>query len=101
MRTFKTDGLELEIRPMKRKEIKALKKKGFDLRKIESEKIDETMDAVFDVLFTKDELKEIDGLEEKIVFHKLWPEVMKETFSSPDEEKNSETPGDSIPTATE
>jgi hypothetical protein len=93
MRQVKINGRNFSIRPLKRKEIKALNEKGLPLNRIVPEKAEDTMEAVFEKIFDKKTMTAIDDLEYREVLHVLWPEVMAETFSSPGEEKNSEASG--------
>lgn len=81
----------LDVRPLKRKEIKELRKKGINLlsiQNIEGEKVDEVIDVVLDLVFpSKEEQKELDELPYSECMN-LWRKIIEKTFGSEEVEKN-------------
>ena len=97
MRTVKLPGgHEIEIRGLKRKEIKSLGKHGYYRSRfvplvgddVPPEAMDEAVDAVLDKVLTKDDMKALDECEPRWT-NEVWLGVIKETYGAPDEEKNS------------
>lgn len=88
MREIKVSDQLFEIRPLKRKEVKQLRRDGFNLANLDPESGEEAMDRVFDMVFTPDQLALIDDLDNPDAL-KLWGAVLAETYGSPAEEKNS------------
>lgn len=80
-------GKVMSVRGLKRKEIKVLKKKGFYLNNLKIEQIDDALDLVFGMLFSK---KDIELIEDSTyaVGNRVWMAILKETFGAEDEEKN-------------
>jgi len=88
MREIEIKGNTFECRALTRGEVKALKKRGFNLNHILPKDADDCMDAVFEVVFTADEIKTIDGFAQHEAM-KLWNGILRETYGAKDEEKNS------------
>ena len=87
MRELKLEGQIFEVRGLKRKEVKALNREGFNLVELDIGNADEAMDRVFECVFSKAEIKKIDDLENKNAIE-LWRAILKETYGAVDEEKN-------------
>ena len=87
-RELNVEGICLTVRPLKRGEIKSLKKEGFNLSNIDPETADALLDRVFDMIFTEEEIGWIDELPYHYSIKTIWPEILKETFGSREEEKN-------------
>lgn len=77
-----------EVRGLKRKEIKALKKDGIVLTNLDMKTADTAMDKVFDLVFTSEQVAMIDELPNRDAI-KLWQGILMETFGAPGEKKNS------------
>ncbi len=95
MRIIEIPGREVEVRGLKRKEIKALKEYGYYRSRFtppggdaEPEALDAAMDAVIDKILTKDDLKALDDCEPRWT-SEVWLAIIKETYGAADEEKNS------------
>ena len=88
-REIELDGQKFIARSLKRKELKKLRKeKGIVLSNLDVEKAEEAMDVVFEMVFTEEENEKIDDLDNSKAMH-LWTEILKETYGSYEEEKNS------------
>lgn len=85
------------VRALKRREVKQLKKEGFNLGYLEAEKADDCMDRVFGMVFSAPELDAIEDLDQHEAI-KLWNDVLKETYGAKDEEKNLSRSGNGSPT---
>lgn len=88
MRKVNLDGEDIEIRGLKRKEVKALKKEGIHLTELSPRQAEDAMDRVFEMVFSEADLARIDEAPNKNVMN-VWTGVLKETYGAPDEEKNS------------
>lgn len=86
MREVIVEGKEFSVRPLKRSEVKALKKDGLNLGKIPPEEMDLWLDRIFELVFPG-MLSDIDDLPPRAA-SKLFEAVMKETYGDKDEEKN-------------
>lgn len=76
-----------DIRPLKRKEVKELREKGFDLAGLNRDNVDGAMDASLEMVFPG-RAAEIDELPNPEV-HRLFTAVIKATFGRDEEaEKN-------------
>ncbi len=88
MREIEIDGTTFNVRGLKRKEVKKLKKDGFNIMGgLDQDQADDAMDKVFELIFDESEIEQLDDL----VFSKameIWVTVLKETFGAKDEEKN-------------
>ena len=60
MRTIEINGHEYEIRPLKRKEVKQLRKNGYILTALNPQTAEDAMDQVFKLVFTSEQLTQID-----------------------------------------
>ena len=87
MGIIKFDGKEFKIRALKRKEVKILRKKGMNLTALTGETAEDAMDAVFEMVFNKTSLSEIDNLPNYQAL-KLWQSILAATYGSEEEEKN-------------
>ena len=84
------DGIKIDIRGLTRKEVKKLKKDGVDLLNpnIESKTAEDQVDTVIELILIKDQIKLFDDMEFRYYRH-VYQQIMKETFGSVEEEKNS------------
>lgn len=87
MREIKVGGTAYQVRGLKRKEVKALKRKGFNLAALDRANADDAMDLVFEIVFDEAVIREIDELDQAEAL-RLWEGVLKETYGAPGEEKN-------------
>lgn len=87
MRKITASGIDIDIRPLTRKEVRALKASGVNLLKIDHENPDAAIDAVLALLFDDGMLLTIDEMPYQDA-SKIFVAAMKETFGAPDEEKN-------------
>ena len=87
MRKVKVAGKSISVRSLTRKEVKALKKKGFDIGNLQRDQVDDLLDAVFPMLLSKEEIKLIEDSPYKDCTL-VWTAIVKETYGSKDEEKN-------------
>ena len=93
MRTVSIPDRDIEVRGLKRKEIKGLKEYGYHRSRFtppadDPDALDEAMDAVIDKVLTKDDLKALENCEPRWT-SEVWLAIIKETYGSADEEKNS------------
>ena len=72
---------EFEIRSLKRKEVKALKEKGFNMGALQPEQIDDFMDAVFTIIYSPAHIGKIDEQPQRDCI-KLLNQIMDETNGS-------------------
>lgn len=80
---------KFNFRRLKRGEVRELRKKhGIVLGALRVDQVDEAMDMILQKVCDAATFKRIDQLENRDAL-KIWREVMKETFGSEDEEKNS------------
>jgi len=86
-RTVKVGNKKISVRSLTRKEVKALKKKGFDIGNLSRDQVDDLLDEVFPILFSKEEVKLIDDSPYKICTL-VWTAIVEETYGSVGEEKN-------------
>ncbi len=86
MREVTIDGHVFEVRPLKRSEMKALKKQGFNLGKIDPAEMDDWLDKIME-LALPGRLEEIDDLPPKAA-NQLFEAVLKESYGDKTEEKN-------------
>jgi len=99
-------GTLFNFRPLKRKETKKLRRDGLLIRNLpalfekDPDKLDELMDRVFDCMFSKDEIAQIDEMSERQA-GELFTAIYKETYGAPDEEKNLLPSGNGAQTETE
>lgn len=87
MRTIEIDTHKYEIRALKRKEVKQLRKNGYILTALDPKTAEDAMDIVFEMVFTSEQLTQIDEMPNPDAL-KLWSGILKETYGAPDEEKN-------------
>ncbi len=87
MRTVEIDGQAFEVRGLKRKEVKQLKREGIILVNLDPEMGEDAMDKVFDMVFTTDQIEEIDELQNADALQ-IWSAILLETYGAPGEEKN-------------
>lgn len=87
MRELEINGQIFKARPLKRKEVKQIKADGFNMFKLEVEKADDAVDAIFDIAFTPEEIQQIDELDNADAL-KIFKAVLAETYGDPEEEKN-------------
>lgn len=92
MRKVNLDGEQIEVRGLKRKEVKALNREGIYLTELTPRQAEEAMDKVFDMVFSEAELARIEEAPNVAVMD-VWQGVLKETYGAPDEEKNFRRPG--------
>jgi hypothetical protein len=88
MRESHYEGRTFEVRALKRKEVKELKKAGFVISNLNPENADDCLDRVFSMVFSPEDIEYIDNMPN----HKaiaLWRDILKETYGAKDEEKNS------------
>ncbi len=95
MRVVKIPNHEIEVRGLKRKEIKALREFGYyrtrflpPKEEADPDALDEAMDAVIDKVLSKDDLKALDNCEPRYTSD-VWFAIIKETYGDAEEEKNS------------
>ena len=100
MREIIINNQTFEVRGLKRKEVKSLKKDGVNLMDLDINQADDVMDRVFDLVLTKDQIAVIDEMENKHALS-LWVGILKETFGSGDEEKNLPGSGNTSQTKSE
>ena len=88
MRTVEIEGRAWEVRGLKRKQVKELKKGGINLADLAPGKADEAMDAVFAKTFSAEDVALIDEMLNADAM-RLWVAIIRETFGATEEEKNS------------
>ena len=92
MPTKEYGGKSFEIRGLKRGEIKMLRKKGFNLAKIDAAEMDIAADEIVAIVLGEavsaaDELQNSDYI-------KMVRDILEATYGSPESEKNLPTSGD-------
>jgi hypothetical protein len=87
MRTIEIDTHKYEIRALKRKEVKQLRKNGYILTALDPQTAEDAMDQVFQLVFSPEQISQIDERPNPDAL-KLWSGILKETYGAPDEEKN-------------
>lgn len=109
MREIDINGMKFEVRGLKGKEIKAMKKAGLPITRIglnlQADKdglnqLDNIIDAAFEKIFPEATLNQVEDLGNTDQLE-LWKAIQAETFGSPVEEKNLSTSGDGEPTKAE
>lgn len=112
MREVKIDGLDkpVKVRSIKRNEqVGGLDEYGYHLLfyspptkpdgTIDREKTEKGMDMVIDALIGPETAKAIDDTDGgSKALHRVWLEIIKETYGDKDEEKNSSPAGNGTPT---
>ena len=88
MREVKVEGKVYIIRGLKRKEVKALRKKGLAPLDVTPEKLDDVVDEALRLVLNKKEFESLDDLDNASVL-KLWDALLRETYPAADEIKNS------------
>ena len=96
MRTIKIPGRDIEVRGLKRKELKPLAQYGYHRSRfvpltgddVPPESFDEAVDVILDKILTKEDLEALDDCEPRWT-NEVWLGIIKETYGSPEEEKNS------------
>ena len=99
-RTVKVGGKELSIRSLTRKEVKGLKKKGFDIGNLQRDQVDDLLDEVFPMMLDKKDVELIEKAPYKVCA-RVWTAIIKETYGAEDEEKNLPKSGDGSQTKKE
>lgn len=92
MREITINGVEFEIRPLKRKEVKEMRKKGMPLTTLSPDLAEQAMESVFEMVFTPEQIEIIDELDNPDSL-KLWNGILKETYGDKGEEKNLKRSG--------
>ena len=88
MREVTINGKLFQVRGLKRKEVKQLRKEGLPLMNLQPENAEEAQDRVFEMVFNEGELAIIDEMDNKDAL-RLWQEILAETYGVGDETKNS------------
>jgi hypothetical protein len=86
MREITVENITFQIKHLKRSEVKALKKEGFIIGKIDNEQMDDWIDRMIEMSLPG-RLAEIDDLPPKASY-KIFESILKETFGDKVEEKN-------------
>jgi len=86
MREITVENITFQIKHLKRSEVKALKKEGFVIGKIDNEQMDDWIDRMIEMSLPG-RLAEIDDLPPKASY-KIFEAILKETFGDKVEEKN-------------
>lgn len=81
-------GRRFQVRPLLRKEVKSLRKKGYSLMVLDPDTAEDALDAVLDLVLSREELKALDNLPNSAALD-IWNEILALTFGSREEEKNS------------
>ena len=101
MRTVMVEKREFEIRALTRGEIKGLKDLGYSYFGCvpSMENAIDAQDKCLETQLSDQDMKFLDSCPAK-AGTKLWTEILKETYGSPDEEKNSQSTSDGSKTGT-
>jgi hypothetical protein len=86
MREVTIDGITFQVNPLKRKEIKELKKQGFKMGAIDNDQMDDWIDKLIEISLPG-RLPEIDDLPPRASY-KIFEAILKESFGDKTEEKN-------------
>ena len=90
MQKIDIPGGVLEIRGLKRKELKKLRKYGYKNTSFDPPKdvdLDEAIDKILELVLTKTELDLLDDVEPRYA-NEAWLAIIKETYGSGEQEKN-------------
>ena len=88
MREVTYEERTFEVRALKRKEVKELKKDGYVISNLSPANADDCLDRVFSMVFSEEDIKAIDEMPNHAAIS-LWQDILKETYGAKDEEKNS------------
>jgi len=91
------NGEAFDIRPLTRGEVKALRKRGFNLGNLNLENADEAMDEVLE-LICKKSIEAVDALPNDKALD-LFKAIIDLTYGRGDAEKNSQTSGSGMKAA--
>jgi len=88
MRDIKINKDVFTVRGLRRGELKKLRREnGINLLDLDLKNAEEAQDVVFDLVLSKQEIKKLDGLENRYALQ-VWQAILKETYGAEDEEKN-------------
>lgn len=90
MREVTINGRAFELHPLKRGFLRQMRKDGMPLDLLPVEKSEEAMDRTLEEALTEDEFTATNEMDNPDCI-KLFRGILRETFSSEDEEKNSST----------
>lgn len=79
MREIEVNGETFRVRGLLRREIKELRKRGFILLDLQPSNAEEAQEAVFELIFSEEELDKIYGMQNRDVL-RLWEAVISETY---------------------
>jgi len=85
--SIEINGREIAYRGLKRKEVKALKKEGFDLGRLDTEDVDEAMDRLFDTVLDPSDIEFLDDQVNRASYD-VFKAVLAATYGDPAAEKN-------------
>lgn len=86
MREIEFEGRVFAVKALKRSQMKALRKEGFILGKIESDQMDDWVDKIIEMA-CPGRMAEIDDLPPKAA-HAIFDGILKESYGDPAESKN-------------
>jgi len=99
-REVEVGNRKITVRSLTRKEVKALKKEGFDIGNLKKEEVDDLLDAVFPMVLSPEEVNLVENSPYRVCTQ-VWTAVIKETYGSAGEEKNSSASGNGSQTEKE
>lgn len=85
---FEIGGTVIPIRALKRKEVRALKKEGFNLYTIAPDQLDDLIDKVFEIILAPADVAAMDEMANRDAVQ-VFNAIFRESFGAPDKEKNS------------
>ncbi len=96
MREITIDGDIFEVHPLTRGLLRQMRREGMPLDRLPPDKGEEAMDRALAAALSPEQFAATDEMDNPHCI-RLFREILRETFSSPDEEKNSlPSPGGSI-----
>lgn len=82
------DGSSIPVRGLTRREIRECRKKGYNFESLAMISAEEAMDDVFGLILPPVQREALEDMEGKYSMA-VWKACLRETFTAPDEEKNS------------
>lgn len=101
MREILKSDTVFKVRSLTRGEIKQLRSEGFELLNLTRENADAALERAFEMIFTEDEIRILDALENSPHIMEIWIALLAETYGHKDEEKNLSRSGAGTQTAGE
>ena len=86
------NGIKFEIRPLTRGEVKALRKKGYNIGNLSLENADDAADEILELVCGKEQIQEVDKLPNDQALD-LFKAIIDLSYGKGDDEKNLKPSG--------